>query len=87
MDGPPTILRGWRFSKKNLEQASKNLISIIKIINCDVILDHHLLRDIKFKDNFPKTYQKCGTKVKTFAEYLGEKNNTLEAHRKELWRN
>ena len=26
-----------------------------------------------------------GKKVKTFAEYLGKENNTLEAHRKELW--
>jgi predicted metallo-beta-lactamase superfamily hydrolase len=83
MDGPPTIFLGWRFSMKNLEDASDNLVEIIDTLNCEVILDHHLLRDLKYKERFLAPYtKKC---VKTFAEYLGEENNTLEAHRKELW--
>ena len=82
MDGPPTIFLGWKFSMKNLEDASNNLIKIIDKTNCEVILDHHLLRDLKYKEIFPAPYQKG---VKTFAEYLGEENNTLEAHRKDLW--
>jgi len=85
LDGPPTILRGWRFSCENVEIASDNLVEIIKKIDCEIILDHHLLRDIKYKERFPDPYEKGGNKVKTFAEYLGEKNNTLEAHRKQLW--
>ena len=85
MDGPPTIFLGWKFSMQNLEDASDNLVEIIKKLDCDVVLDHHLLRDLKYKEHFPNPYQTGGTKVKTFAEYLGEENNTLEAHRKELW--
>ncbi|MDH7517325.1 MAG: MBL fold metallo-hydrolase [Candidatus Thermoplasmatota archaeon] len=85
MDGPPTIFLGWKFSKKNLEDASNNLVEIIEKTGCDVILDHHLLRDLKYKEVFPKPYEKGGMRVKTFAEYLGKENNTLEAHRKELW--
>ena len=85
MDGPPTIFRGWKFSMKNLEDASYNLVEIIETLDCDIILDHHLLRDLKYKKDFSRPYQTGGTKVKTFAEYLGEENNTLEAHRKELW--
>jgi predicted metallo-beta-lactamase superfamily hydrolase len=85
MDGPPTIFLGWKFSTKNLQDASDNLVEIIENTGCDVILDHHLLRDLKYKEVFPQPYKKGGRRVKTFAEYLGKENNTLEAHRKELW--
>lgn len=85
MDGPPTIFLGWKFSLKNLEAASDNLLGIIEKINCEVILDHHLLRDIRYREAFPEPYKRAEKNVKTFAEYLGEENNTLEAHRKKLW--
>ena len=85
MDGPPTIFLGWKFSMQNLQDASENLIKIIETLQCDIILDHHLLRDKKYKEVFPEPYKKGKKYVKTFAEYLGKKNNTLEAHRKELW--
>ena len=85
IDGPPTIFLGWKFSRKSLEDAADNLVEIIERLRCVVILDHHLLRDLKYKEVFPQPYQIGGTKVKTFAEYLGKENNTLEAHRKELW--
>ena len=85
MDGPPTIFLGWKFSKQSLQDASDNLVEIIKTLGCQVILDHHLLRDLKYLDVFSEPYNVGKEKVKTFAEYLGEENNTLEAHRKELW--
>jgi hypothetical protein len=85
MDGPPTLFLGWRFSKKNLQDAEANLVKIIEEVKCDVILDHHLLRDLKYKEKFPGPY--ATGKVKTFAEYLGKENSMLEAHRKELWKN
>jgi len=85
IDGPPTHMLGFRFSKKNLQKASDNLLDIIKKLNCQIILDHHLLRDLKYKENFSEPYKVGKEKVKTFAEYLGKENNTLEAHRKILW--
>ena len=85
MDGPPSIFLGWKFSKQNLQDASDNLVEIIKTLGCQVILDHHLLRDLKYLDVFSEPYNAGKEKVKTFAEYLGRENNTLEAHRKELW--
>jgi uncharacterized protein len=85
LDGPPTNLLGYRFSYKNLEKATINLIKIIENIKCDIILDHHLLRDIKYKKVFSKPYEIGKKRVKTFAEYLGKENNTLEANRKKLW--
>lgn len=85
MDGPPTIFKGWKISGKDIDNAAENLLKIIEETKCEVILDHHLLRDIRYKENFSKPYELKGSKVKTFAEYLGNENNTLEAHRKELW--
>ena len=85
MDGPPSIFLGWKFSMQNMQDASDNLVEIIETLDCDIILDHHLLRDIKFKEVFPEPYTIGGKQVKTFAEYLGKENNTLEAQRKKLW--
>jgi predicted metallo-beta-lactamase superfamily hydrolase len=85
MDGPPTIFLGWKFSMQNLQDAADNLVEIKGKLDCDIILDHHLLRDLNYKKTFPQPYLASGEKVKTFAEYLGKENNTLEAHRKELW--
>ena len=85
MDGPPSIFLGWKLSMQNLKDASDNLVEIIEKLGCEIILDHHLLRDIKYKEVFPEPYKKGKKLVKTFAEYLGKENNTLESHRKELW--
>ena len=85
MDGPPTIFLGWKFSMQNLQDAADNLVEIKEKLDCDIILDHHLLRDLNYKKTFPQPYRASGEKVKTFAEYLGKENNALEAHRKELW--
>ena len=85
MDGPPSNFLGWKLSMQNMQDASDNLVEIIDKLECEIILDHHLLRDIKYKEVFPEPYKKGKEIVKTFAEYLGEKNNTLEAHRKKLW--
>lgn len=85
LDGPPSMFLGWRFSKKNLQYSSDNLIRILKETKSEIILDHHLLRDLKYKDIYSEPFKKAKKRVKTFAEYLGKKNNTLEAHRKQLW--
>ena len=85
IDGPATCYLGWRFSYKNLEKASDNLVKIIETLNCEIIIDHHLLRDKKYKEVFPIPYQNGGKRLKTFAEYLGKENNTLEAQRKKIW--
>ena len=85
IDGPPTIFLGWKFSMNNLKAASDNLIRIMETIDCEIVLDHHLLRDLKYKEVYPKPYDAGKNRVKTFAEYLGKENNTLEANRKKLW--
>jgi predicted metallo-beta-lactamase superfamily hydrolase len=84
MDGPPTLFLGWRFSYQNLQDAANNLMTIIKKVGCDVVLDHHLLRDLQYTERFQEPF--TTGKVQTFAEYNGLKNRMLEAHRKSLWK-
>lgn len=85
MDGPPTYFLGWRFSEENLEKAAYYLTKILEKTECNVILDHHLLRDKQYKKRFNLPYRKFNDSINTFAEYRGEKNNTLEAYRKIIW--
>jgi hypothetical protein len=83
IDGPPTLFLGWKFSRKNLADAIENMLKIIKEVNCEIILDHHLLRDLNYKTHLEKVY--AHGNIKTAAEYIGKENNFLEAHRKTLW--
>jgi len=82
MDGPPILFLGWKFSYKNLEESKTNFQRILDETKTEVILDHHLLRSLNYKEMFPFF---DGKRVKTAAEYLGKENLMLEAHRKELW--
>ncbi len=86
MDGPPTLFLGWRFSTKNLKDATDNIIEIIEQTNCDVLLDHHLLRDLNYKNRFAEPYKRYPNKIRSFAEYQGKENNMLEANRKTIFR-
>jgi len=85
--GPPTYLLGFRMSYKDLERAKNNVLRIITKTNVkDVIIDHHLLRDLKFRERF-NIYEKAkqlGCELKTAAEFLGIENKQLEARRREL---
>ena len=81
IDGPATYFLGYRFSQRDLERSIKNLIKIGENVP-RVILDHHLLRDLKYRERLKDVYS-LGNFL-TFAEYKGEKINMLEAHRREL---
>lgn len=82
MDGPPILFLGWKFSYKNLEAAKENFKRLLDETDARVILDHHLLRSLDYKEKFPFF---DGERVVTAAEYLEKENIMLEARRKELW--
>ncbi len=86
VDGPPTYFLGWKFSMANLKKAEGNMLDIMKNTDCRLVLDHHLLRDLKYKERLPILYGMYGERIQTFAEFNGKKNNMLEARRKELWK-
>ncbi len=90
IDGPMTYLLGYRYSHQSLDASLKNIQNIISKIKPEaVILEHHLLRDIKWKDRIAPLVdfaEKKGTLLVTAAEFAGKKIDQLEANRKELWK-
>lgn len=79
IDGPPTYLINYKFSQTDLSKAKKNLLKIAENVNI-LILDHHLLRDLNYKEFLEEVYSYGN--VMTFAEFRGEELKMLEAHRK-----
>jgi hypothetical protein len=89
LDGPLSYMLGYRYSMESLKNSVKNMEIILKNTKVQkMIVDHHLLRDIIWKNRIKNVYdvaKKMGKKVITAAEYLGLKNDILEARRKELY--
>lgn len=87
-DGPMTYMLGYRYSSKSLEEALRNYQRIIEGTRVEnFILDHHLLRDMKWRKRMTPLFKNAGdVEISTAAEYLGEENLLLEARRKELYR-
>jgi hypothetical protein len=81
---------GFKFDLEDLKKAENNFIRILKQTKArTVILDHHLLRDLEYKNRFKNAYleaEKLNKKVITAAEFLGKPIEMLEAKRKELYK-
>jgi predicted metallo-beta-lactamase superfamily hydrolase len=88
MDGPMTYI-SHVFGKKLLEKSIENLSQLIEKTNVrEIVLDHHLTRDIKWKDQICKIFAKAdehGVKIESAAEFGGIKEELLEAMRKKLY--
>ena len=83
MGGPPTYLLGTRFSKDDLEKAVANINNILdKSKVKKLVLDHHLLRDLRYKKYVWKLFD--DSRVMTAAEFVGREDMQLEARRKEF---
>ena len=89
LDGPLSYMM-YRFGVQNMEKSVENMIKVIKSCPLDaLIVDHHFLRDLKWKERIAKVFEaaeKNKVKVETAAEYVGKEIEMLEAHRKELYK-
>ena len=76
LDGPATYLVPYILNLINLRRAIANTIKIIKKTGTElIILDHHLLRDRKYRETLGEVYKTARRKnidVLTAAEYLGK---------------
>jgi len=89
MDGPPTYFLGYRFSRENRDAALRNLERIMGSTGVkEIVLDHHLLRDLDCEERFPvkETAKEYGVRVLTAAEHGGREGLHLEAWRRMLWK-
>jgi predicted metallo-beta-lactamase superfamily hydrolase len=93
VDGPPTYLIGVSFTEDDLKIASQLLTKIIRSLVTSglhtIILDHHLLRDLNYREKLKPVYEvgeELGVRLFTAAEFSGRNVDMLEARRKELYK-
>ncbi|MEM1545791.1 MAG: hypothetical protein QXP91_04975 [Candidatus Methanomethylicia archaeon] len=88
IDGPMTYMLGYRYPTESLKASVRNLLRLIDTDVNYMILDHHLLRDLTWRDKIVEVISKAENrkiKILTSAEYIGKNLNMLEARRKELY--
>ena len=80
--GPPTYL-GW-----DLAPAVSNLKRIVDLRPRLLVLAHHLLRDVQWREKIGEVLQyaeRRGVEVATYAKLAGREEQLLEARRRELY--
>jgi len=92
IDGPQSYMLGFRYSHEDLLKSLANMEAIVRasIPLRDLIVDHHLLRDVSWREriwNVVESAEKRGIRLFCAAEYLGREVSLLEARRKELYSN
>lgn len=90
LDGPISYMLHYRLSQENFEKAKKSLENVLKNTKNlkTLIYEHHLVRDLKYREKYKEQFEladKLKIKILTAAEFIGEKNNFLEAERKSLF--
>ncbi len=88
IDGPMTYMLGYRYSFESLKQSIENLRKIIMNGTKTIVLDHHLLRDLEYKNRISEvldTASIMGARILSAAEYMGQPLNMLEANRRKLY--
>jgi predicted metallo-beta-lactamase superfamily hydrolase len=85
LSGPPIYLQGFAIERKDIQKAKKNLIEISGKIP-EVVVDHHLLRDLRCFDFLKSVKEESEGNIIVASEILGKGPNLLEARRKEFYR-
>lgn len=88
IDGPMTYMLGYRYSVNSLKASIANLRRVLESGVEQMILDHHLLRDLEWRERISDLIveaERRGVKVLTSAEYAGKELSMLEARRRELY--
>jgi len=88
-DGPLTYMLGRRYSMESLHQATQKLSEIVEKTQVKkLVLDHHLLRELKWKEKLEGVFSAAKLReveVLTAAEFAGMQNDLLEARRRKLY--
>jgi len=85
LSGPPIYLQGFAIEKAEIENARRNLIEISAKIP-EVVVDHHLLRDLRCFDFIKSVKEESGGKILVASEIINREPYLLEARRKEFYR-
>jgi len=82
LSGPPTYLEA-QIGQDAVRCGLDNLLRIVNETGCRVILDHHAVRDRRYRERLGPAFETG--RVVTGAEYLGRPDECLEARRPEVW--
>ena len=85
--GPPSYLANFRISETQIQESLERLKQLAAEVQL-IILEHHLLRTKNWREEAKAVFEtalKAGHEVMSAAEFLGKKDNLLEASRKELF--
>jgi hypothetical protein len=82
VSGPPTYLQG-QVGREVVQRGIDNLLRVIGETGCRVIVDHHAVREPRFRERLAPVFD-TGRAV-TAAEYLGQRETCLEAWRAAYW--
>src|SRR6185436_15251629 len=66
-----------------IDRGIDHLLRIVETLGCRVIMDHHALRDVRWRERFARLWETG--RVGTAAAYLGVEDAALETRRAELW--
>src|SRR6185295_2117672 len=66
-----------------IDRAIDHLMRIVETTGCRVIMDHHALRDVAWRERFARLWDTG--RVTTAAAYVGVAETALEPRRAELW--
>ncbi|NPA71136.1 MAG: MBL fold metallo-hydrolase [Crenarchaeota archaeon] len=88
LDGPMTYMLGFRYSKKALEASISNIKKIIDSGVKTIVIDHHFMRDLKYRERLADAYkysEEKGVKMISAAEFMNRPIEMLEAMRDKLY--
>jgi predicted metallo-beta-lactamase superfamily hydrolase len=87
LDGPLSYMM-YRFGEENMKKSVENMKRIVENRPEALIVDHHFLRDLKWREKIREVFELAkskNVKIQTAAEFLGKPIEMLEAKRKELY--
>jgi predicted metallo-beta-lactamase superfamily hydrolase len=82
LSGPPTYLQT-QVGHEVVQRGIDNLVRLVGETGCRVIVDHHAVREPRFRERLAHAFDTG--RVVTAAEYLGRRDECLEAWRAALW--
>ena len=82
LSGPPTYLEA-QMGKGAIQRGVENLLRLVNETGCRVIVDHFAVRDRRYRDRLGAVFETG--RVVTAAEYVGVREECLEARRPEIW--
>ncbi len=90
VDGPMTYMLGYRFSQRAFQNSIENLKKLIEKTGIrKLALDHHLTRDLKWREKMAEIFDlgaEMGVTVDSAAKFAGVEEELLEARRAELYK-